>query len=79
MTRSIHEIAIEIFRDWKKVSPHAKPYLEAMYSLSSIKDQYYADSGISVVTYFLANAAGWRGETAKKIKQELKDMLKEVK
>jgi hypothetical protein len=76
MPRSLHEIAIEISSDWKKISPYAKPYLEAMYSLSSIEDAYYADSGRSVVAYFLSNAAGWRGEVAKRIKQELNMMLK---
>jgi len=75
-TRSIRDIAMEISRDWKKVSPYAKPYLEAMYSLNKITDDYYQDSGYSVVAYFLSNARSWKGETAKRIKLELKKMLK---
>ena len=30
----------------------------------------------SIVTYFLANATYWRGEDAKRIKTELKSMIK---
>lgn len=73
--RSIYTIAHEIRSDWKKVSPYAEPYLDAMGSLNSINDAYFYDSGRSVVAYFLANAAGWRGDVAKRIKAELKGML----
>jgi hypothetical protein len=62
--------------DWITLSPYAKPYLDAMSTLVSVKDNYYADSGSSVVAYFLANAGGWRGDTARRIKAELKLMLK---
>lgn len=74
MSRPLHEIAREIRRDWKKVSPYAEPYLDAMHTLTSIDQDYYADSGKSVVLYFLANASGWRGEGAKRIKAELKQL-----
>lgn len=74
--RAIYEIAHEIRRDWAKVSPYAKPYLDAMMSLDSINDNYYFDSARSVVLYFLCNAGTWRGETAKRIKKELKEMCK---
>lgn len=73
-TRSLSAIAAEIRRDWKNVYFGAKPYLDAMSELNSINDNYYADSGQSVVVYFLANATTWRGETAKRIKAELKAM-----
>lgn len=74
--RAIHEIADEIRKDWKNVSPYAKPYLDAMGQLDSIEDNYYFDSAKSVVLYFLSNAASWRGDTAKRIKAELKAMCK---
>lgn len=74
--RPIYEIATEIRKDWKNVSPYAMPYLEAMETLEDIHDNYYLDSAKSVVLYFLANATTWRGETARKIKKELKDMCK---
>ena len=76
--RAIYEIAGEIEADWRKTKsiPTAKPYLEAMFSLTSIKDKYILDSGESVVAYFLSNASGWRGDTARRVKSELKEILK---
>ena len=74
--RNLSEIAAEIRKDWKPVNFAARPYLEAMAELNSMKDSYYADSAKSVVLYFLSNASTWRGETAKRIKKELKAMVK---
>ena len=74
--RPLYEIAREIRRDWRPVSPYAKPYLEAMESLDSINDDYFMDSDRSIVAYFLSNASSWRGPKAKEIKAELRKMLK---
>ena len=74
--RSLSAIAAEIRQDWKKVNYAAKPYLDAMGSLNSINDNYFMDSGKSVVLYFLSNASSWRGEVAKRVKAELKAMCK---
>lgn len=74
--RPLFEIAREIRKDWKNVSCYAAPYLNAMSCLNSVNDNYIMDSGRSIVSYFLANAGSWRGETAKRIKAELKAMLK---
>ena len=74
MARPLYKIASEIRKAWTKVSPYAEPYLEAMQSLDSINDNYYFDSGKSVVLYFLSNASTWRGEDARRIKAELKEM-----
>ena len=76
MARPIYEIANEIYADWKKPYFGAVPYLEAMTTLTDIKDNYFYDTGKSVVLYFLANASSWRGETAKRVKAELKAMAK---
>ncbi len=73
-TRPMYEIAQEIWKDWGKVSPYAEPYLNAMLELDSIHDNYYLDSAKSVIRYFLANATTWKGETARRIKNELRDM-----
>ena len=73
-TRPLYEIAREIRRDWKNVYFGAVPYLDAMSTLDSIEDNYMFDSGKSVVLYFLSNASTWRGETAKRVKAELKKM-----
>jgi hypothetical protein len=76
-TRPLHEIAREIRKDWgAKVYFGAKPYLDAMASLDSVNDNYGWDSGKTIVLYFLSNASTWRGETAKRIKAELKAMAK---
>lgn len=74
--RPLYQIAKDIVSDWKNVSPYAKPYLRAMMDLDSINDNYYLDSAKSIVLYFLANAQSWRGETAKRIKKELRDLTK---
>ena len=74
--RSLSTIAREIKRDWKNVNYAAKPYLDTMLSLNNVNDNYMFDSGVSVVLYFLSNASTWRGETAKRIKAELKAMVK---
>ena len=77
-TRKLYEIASEIRHDWgKKMYFGAKPYVQAMMCLGSVKDNYMLDSGDTIVRYFLANASTWRGETARRIKKELKDMLKQ--
>ena len=73
--RPLYEIADEIVGDWSKPSIHAQPYIEAMQSLGSINDTFWLDSARSVVVYFLANAQGWRGDTARRIKKELNAML----
>lgn len=75
MNRSLSAIAAEIRQDWgAKVYFGAKPYLQAMSSLNSVSDNYGADSARSIVLYFLANAMTWRGETARRVKAELKSL-----
>lgn len=76
MNRPLHEIAREVRANWPKVYFGAEPYLNAMAQLGSIQQMYYQDSGKSVVLYFLANANSWRGEAARRIKAELKEMAK---
>ena len=73
--RPLYEIARDIRKDWKNAYFGAKPYLDAMATLDSINDNYGWDSADSIIRYFLANASTWRGETAKKIKKELKAMV----
>ncbi len=72
--RSLAAIACEIRQDWAKPYFGAVPYLQAMNSLESINDTYGLDSAKSIVLYFLSNANTWRGETAKRVKAELKKM-----
>lgn len=76
MTRSPREIARDIHANWSEVNYAALPYLNAMSSLNSIQDTYDCDSAASVVAYFLSNAATWHGVEARRIKAELKALLK---
>ena len=72
--RKQYEIAEEIKADWTNIDTYALAYLEPMFELSSIDDKYYLDTGKSVVLYFLANAQPWKGDTARRVKAELKEM-----
>lgn len=75
----LYRLAAIIEEDWssrgKGVNYAARPYLDAMHTLSSVSDNYYFDSGESIVAYFLANAGTWRGDTAREVKAELKRRL----
>lgn len=75
-TRPLHVIAREIKQIWSKPYFGAIPYLDAMLNLTNIDDSFGCDSARWIVNYFLANASTFRGEDAKRIKNELKNMLK---
>lgn len=77
MYRPLSTIAVEISRLWPRVSFNARPYLDAMYTLDSLDDQYGADDAVSIVLYFLSNSRGWRGPRARQIKAELKAMVRD--
>lgn len=78
--RPIYQIASDIRKEWMKakngINYAAKPYLNALMSLSSLKDAYGMDSGREMVLYFLSNASSFRGDEAKSLKLELKQHLK---
>lgn len=76
MPRPLYEIAAEIIHCWPKPYFGAVPYLRAMLTMRSVKEDYGMDSGESIVVYFLSNATNWRGEDAKRIKAELRSMIK---
>jgi len=76
--RPIYQIAEDIRKTWggmAKVNYAAKPYLEAMFSLNTIQDDYIMDSGEDIILRFLGNASSFRGEQAKALKAELKALL----
>lgn len=73
--RLIHEIARDIRLHWANVYYGAEPYLAAMETIYRISDRYGQDSASSIVTYFLGNAGGFRGEHARRLKAELKALL----
>jgi hypothetical protein len=72
----LYVIAADIRANWPKPYFGAVPYIFALRHLNQVSEPYGLDSGVSVVAYFLANAATWRGEHARRIKQELRDILK---
>jgi len=73
--RSISSIARDIKRVWAKPYFGAKPYLDAMMTMDDITDKYFEDDGEMIVAYFLANASTFRGNDAKILKAELKNIL----
>jgi hypothetical protein len=73
---SISDIADAIRKHWKSVNFAARPYLDAMQSMDSIKDNYGSDPGYMIVSYFLGNATQFKGPEAKAIKAELNRRLK---
>jgi hypothetical protein len=73
---TLSQIAQSIRQDWQKVNFGAVPYLDAMATLIDISQNYYADTGSSVVAYFLSNASSWRGPVAQAVKVELNKRLK---
>lgn len=76
IVRPLSTIAREIRRAWPRVYFAAAPYLDAMSSLNTINDRYMYDDARSIVRYFLANAAQFKGDAAKALKAELKQLLK---
>jgi hypothetical protein len=71
--RPLNEIAAEIQKDWgSKMSGVAKPYVDAMATLHSIRDKYHGDTAAEVVARFIGVAGTWRGSAARRIKTELK-------
>ena len=81
MVRPLNEIAGEIHRECnsKNWYFYAKAYVVPMMSLTSVSDNYGLDSGDSIVRYALSNLTYWRGDTARRVKAELKAHLEGAK
>jgi hypothetical protein len=73
---TLSAIAEVVKADWKKVYFGAVPYLEAMGTLTSVRDNYGLDSGQTIVIYFLSNAQTWKGDVARAVKKELNKRIK---
>jgi hypothetical protein len=76
VARLVCDIARDIQTNWVKPYFGAVPYISAMRQIGSLDEKYGADDAESIVLYFLSNASTWRGDAAKRIKIELKAMLK---
>lgn len=77
--RTLRLIARDIRANWPRVNYAAAPYLDAMSGLDGVNDSFGWDSGREIVLRFLGNAQSWRGDEARRIKAELKALLKETK
>lgn len=81
LTRTLAEIADEIYDDYARhgwhVPMYAEPYLQAMATLRTkdLRDMFYEDSAASVVTYAVSNLMTWRGDVARRVKVELNAAL----
>lgn len=74
--RPIHQIASDIQCSWKNIYFGARPYLDAMFTLNKVSDMYYDDTVKEIILYFLSNAKYWRGDDARRIKDELNKLIK---
>jgi len=76
----INQIADIIYKDYreqgKKVPVPLAPYLDAMTYLADVTDDFYQDSGRSVVAYALSNMGTYKGATARAVKARLKELIK---
>lgn len=73
--RPIDEIVRDIHTHWERPYFAAVPYLNAMSRLKTKECRYGQESGGSIIVYFLSNASTFRGEYARQLKQELKDII----
>lgn len=75
--RPIHKITEDIMADWKNIDPCAQTYLIAMHQMNQVECfKTGVDINEGIVLHFLSNAQHWRGDTAVRIKKELKSILK---
>lgn len=84
--RTVSRVAGEILSLWSRPDPGALPYLEAMLSMDyssfthpdspTLERMYGAEPSRDVVARFLANASTFRGEDARRIKGELREILR---
>lgn len=76
--RPVHEIAQDIRFSMPKGTStwtFCKPYVEALETLERWDEDFGADSAREIGLRFLCNAAGWRGERAKALKDEIREAL----
>lgn len=79
LPKPLYEYAAEIKQDYRKqgkpVYFAAVPYVDAMRSLSGMNSSLGWDTAEEIVIRLLGNLGTWRGETAKRVKAELKAAL----
>lgn len=76
-SRPLYEVAKDIQKNWVKPSLGAVPYIKAMLELTKLSDKYGMDDGKHIVLRLLSNASLFKGPDARRIKEELRDILDE--
>ena len=61
---------------WREKYWAAAPYINALLDCETVNDQYGADSAKILIAYLLGNLSGYKGDKAKALKKELKDLIK---
>ena len=80
MPREIYIIANEVYADWKDAPIQATQWLSVMARLYRIDQEHMRRPVSYIVEQFLEESEDlWKGETADRIKQELRDLLKDAK
>lgn len=76
--RTFAAIAKEIKQLWRNPYFGAAPYLDALSKIHSTEKTtpYLFETAADLVPYLLSNMATFRGADAKRIKAELKEMIK---
>jgi hypothetical protein len=74
--RPLNEIAAEIESDWRVINNQAARHaLDSMKLIGSVEAPFGASAnGYEVVGSFLTHAIGWKGEVARRVKKELREM-----
>lgn len=75
--RPLSAIAAEITADWTALHGGAQPYMDAMRELRLATDRYGTETGSDMIQGFLLNAQTWRGEVARRVKRELRAILRD--
>ena len=75
--RSLSDIAAEISADWMAYHDHAQPYIDAFSAMRHPTDRFGLGTGSNAIQGFLINAQTWRGPVARRVKAELRAILKD--
>jgi hypothetical protein len=59
-----------------RINGAAAPFVEGLGEVRTARDRWYAQTGADAIRGFLMNAQTWRGEVARRIKLELKAILR---
>lgn len=70
------DIVRTIRADWSNPYFGAVPYLDALEGLTSWTDRYGHDDATELALYLLNNLKTWRGDVARTVKAQLKEVSK---